>query len=360
MFAFIISDIEQFQFMRMSQDSQTADHIMSELMNITLESISESSSESSLLHNNSDDSSQLAFYINDIFSEHIDFKSQFSFLRDYFLSQIEWVRLTLSFKKLQLFVDYITALRIDHYIERKIFIREAQIANIIQWLISKNVTGVQSFLKDIEIIRRWVKNFTEIVYSLSQLTEDHLWQWTESELLFFEILWIKYTMRVVMHSINWSLIIHLYIDASEYADNLVITQYQLVDDNFRSVEISIIYDFFTFSVTERKYHIYKQKLYAMIKFAFKYHYLLQNLNQEAIIYTDYKLFVHFLKLSLYDEIYSHWAAKLRELYIKILHIKRKRNTVTDSLSHIIFHQEDCLADDTVQSIQNHLNWESFK
>ena len=359
-FVFIILSIEQLQSMRMSQDSRIADHTMSELMNITLKLISESLSESSLLYNNSDDSSQLAFYMNDIFSEHIDFESQFSFLKNHFLLWIEWVRLTLLFKKLQLFVNHITAFEVDHYIERKIFIREAWIVNIIQWLISKNVIRVQSFLRDVEIIKRWVKNFAEIVYSLSQLTEDHSWQWTESELLFFKILWIKYVIRVAVHSINWSLIIYLYTDTSEYADNLVITQYQLIDDNFRSVEVSIIYDFFTFSVAERKYHIYKQKLCAMIKFAFKYYYLLQNLNQETIIYTDHKSLVHFLKLSLHDEIYSHWAAKLRELYIKIMHIKEKRNTVTDNLFCIIFHWENCLADDTVQSIQNHLNCESSK
>ena len=82
-------------------------------------------------------------------------------------------------------------------------------------------------------------------------------------------------------------------------------QYQLIDDNLRSVEVFIIYNSFMFSVAERKYHIYKQKLYAMIKFAFKYYYLLQNLNQKIIIYTDYKPLIHFLKSSLYDEIYSH-------------------------------------------------------
>ena len=232
--------------------------------------------------------------------------------------------------------------------------------NITQWLISKDAIRVQSFLGGIGIIRRWVKNFAEIAHPLSQLTENHSWQWTESELLFFEILWIKCVTRVAVHSIDWSLVIHLYTDTSEYAGDLVITQYQLIDGNLRSVEVPIIYDSFMFLIAERKYHTYKWELCAMVKFAFKYYYLLQNLNQEAIIHTDHKPLVHFLESSLHDGIYSHWAAKLRELYIKILHIKRKRNTVADDLSHIIFHWEDCLADDTVQSIQNHLNCRGFK
>ena len=354
-FAFTIPGIGQLQPTRMPQGSRTAGHTMSELMNITLGPIPGPSPEPSLLHNDLDGPPQLAFYMDDIFSGHIDFESQFSFLKDHFLPRIEWARLTLSFKKLRLFVDHITALGVDHYIGGKIFIREARIANIAQWPIPKDATGVRSFLGGVGITRRWVKNFAEIARPLSRLTGGHPWQWTESELLSFEILRIKCATRVAVHGIDWSLVIHLYTDASGYAGGLVITQYQLVDGNPRPVEVPIIYDSFTFSVAERKYHTYKRELCAMVKFASKYYYLLQNPNQEAIIHTDHKPLVHFLESSLHDGIYGHWAAKLRELYIKIMHIKGKRNTVADGLSRTIFHREDCLADDTVQSIRDHLD-----
>src|SRR5436190_23819308 len=68
--AFIISDIEQLQSIQMLQKTSSASFIFIELMSIILKSISASSSESSLLHTdieNSDDLSQCMIYIDDIF-----------------------------------------------------------------------------------------------------------------------------------------------------------------------------------------------------------------------------------------------------------------------------------------------------
>ena len=53
---------------------------MSELMNIMLESISESQSELFLMHERLTESASIAFYINDLFSSHSNFESQFTFL----------------------------------------------------------------------------------------------------------------------------------------------------------------------------------------------------------------------------------------------------------------------------------------
>ena len=66
----------------------------------------------------------------------------------------------------------------------------------------------------------------------------------------------------------------MYIDASEFVENLIITQFQILLESLKSVKVSIIYDAVTFFLIERRYVIYKRKLCAMIKFAFKYHYLL--------------------------------------------------------------------------------------
>ena len=53
---------------------------MSELMNITLKSISEPQFESSLMHEKLTESAPIAFYINDLFSDYSNFESQFAFL----------------------------------------------------------------------------------------------------------------------------------------------------------------------------------------------------------------------------------------------------------------------------------------
>ena len=331
----------------MSQRFRSAEFIISELMNIILRSISELSLKPSLIYSESDKSALIIFYINNLFSEHLNFEIQFIFLYNHFFLCIEWVRLTLSFRKLWLFVNQIKVLNVLYYIEKKIYILKFWIETIIKWSESQNVKEIQSFLETVEIIRQWIKNFTEITQSLNKLTENVLWRWIQSEQLFFKILKIKCITWIFMHEIDWSLDIHIYTDMSEFVSELLITQFQIVDDTAKSVKVFIVYNTFTFSVTERKYIIYKQKLCAIIKFISKFHYLLWNLNQQVIVHTDYKLLMHFLKLNLYNRIYSHWAAKLRKLNIKLIHIKEKWNIVTDKLSQIIFFQKDCIENETV-------------
>ena len=113
-----------------------------------------------------------------------------------------------------------------------------------------------------------------------------------------------------MHSIDWSLNIHFYTDASGFAGGLVVTQFQKGDKDSKLVKVPIIYDALTFSATERKYQTYKRELCAIAKFASKFQYLLRNLERPGIIHTDHKPLVHFLNSSLHDGIYGHWAARL--------------------------------------------------
>ena len=108
-----------------------------------------------------------------------------------------------------------------------------------------------------------------------------------------------------MNSINWSLNIHFYSDASGFTDELVITQFQKISEESKSIEIPIIYNTLTFSVTEQKYQTYKQKLCIIVKFAIKVQYLLQNSECSEIIHTDYKLLIYFLNFSLHNNIYRH-------------------------------------------------------
>ena len=75
-------------------------------------------------------------------------------------------------------------------------------------------------------------------------------------------------------------IFHFYIDASEFAAGLIITQFQpftLINTNvskvFKDVKMPFLYDSFTFNSTQRKYPIYKRELYVIITFCRKYNYL---------------------------------------------------------------------------------------
>ena len=80
LFTFTILGIGQLQSTKMPQKSRSAGFTMLKLINIMLEPILKPHSESFLMHRESSGPALIAFYIDDLFSGHSDFKSQFTFL----------------------------------------------------------------------------------------------------------------------------------------------------------------------------------------------------------------------------------------------------------------------------------------
>ena len=151
-----------------------------------------------------------------------DFDEQLSFLADHFLPRVEWARLCLSFKKLKLFYDKITALGVTYRVGGLIKVLEDRIRKILEWPIPVDQTAVRAFLGTIGITRRWVKNFAELSRPLTRLTGKVLFRWSASEELSFEIPKIKYATKIAVHCINLSLLLVFFIDASGYGAGLAI------------------------------------------------------------------------------------------------------------------------------------------
>ena len=355
-FAFIISEIDQLQFIRMQQEFMSAKFILIEMIYKALDFISFSNFESFLLHfSDSSILSSLSTYMNDIFEEFRIFENMFSFLRDHFFSRIEWIRLKLFFKKLKLFMNQIKTLNVVHVVEDRVFIVSERIKKIAKWSTSINFIEVKTFLEVVDITKRWMKNFTEIAKSLSRLTEKTDWKWAASENLFFEILKIKCFVHISMNEINLALIFHFYCDAFEYAAELTITQIQMkhlknskliTENDFE--EISIVYDSFVFNKIQRKYSIYKKKLCVIVKFAVKYDYLCKHSNNTIIIHIDHRSLTHFLFSNSHEEIYDHWADQLRRLNVVIFYISEFRNKVADEFFRILFRAEDCDSNNRIE------------
>ena len=115
-----------------------------------------------------------------------------------------------------------------------------------------------------------------------------------------------------MHKINFTDKTHFYTDAFEYDDDLIVIQRKIEQKinlyiNTKMIEVSVLYDFFTFNQIQRKYFIYKKKLCAMITLVIKYDYLIKHFYQSVIIHTNHKSFIHFFisNISIHEEIYEH-------------------------------------------------------
>ena len=122
-----------------------------------------------------------------------------------------------------------------------------------------------------------------------------------------------------MHGIDYTKANYFYTDASGFTAGLVITQFQdevsADSKSSKDVEVSILYDLFAFTFTRRKYPTYKRELYAIVSFATKYDYLCKHSFVSTIIHTDHKPLTHFLTSDAYENIYGHWADRLRRLNI---------------------------------------------
>ena len=88
-----------------------------------------------------------------------------------------------------------------------------------------------------------------------------------------------------MHEIDIIFIFHFYINAFEFATELIITQFQLfisinifiqirhISKILKNVKMPLLYNFFIFNSIQKKYPIYKRELYVIIIFYKKYNYL---------------------------------------------------------------------------------------
>ena len=131
---FHVSNIDQLQSTRMSQSIKIFSFIFIELMNIVFELISESNLKSSLLHAIiHTTSSNIFFYIDDIFEDHKTFKKQYDFLEIHFFFRILWAQMKISFFKLKIEIIEFKTLNQIHRIDEILNVKQKFIDKIRNW-----------------------------------------------------------------------------------------------------------------------------------------------------------------------------------------------------------------------------------
>lgn len=144
-----------------------------------------------------------------------------------------------------------------------------------------------------------------------------------------------------MHEMNLKLFIHFYIDVLNWAASLVITQFQnatLVNSSKSNslMKILIIYDSFSWSLSQRNYLTYKKKLCIIIIFVKKYDYLYKHSYLLTVVYMNHKSLTHFLEADVHEDVYESWVDKLQQLNVTIKYVSKARNKVMNDLSRILF------------------------
>lgn len=243
---------------------------MNELRNIAFDSISELNLKRSFLHCLKDTvkSSDLVFYIDDIFIGTDSWEKQFEFLKDEFMPQLLWACLSLSFAKIWIEVQKMLALREIHEIQERVSLKSEHIQKILKWSTSQNVTEVHSFLRTVITTQKWVKEFAEHAHSLQHLTEKMSWRWEKVEQLSFNLMQNLCATAAKLYEWDLTLEVKMYVNASKFVCEEYICQLQ------KRVYVLIFYDSFTFTATERQYDTLKWELRAMVVFVTKHCHML--------------------------------------------------------------------------------------
>ena len=140
---------------------------------------------------------------------------------------------------------------------------------------------------------------------------------------------------------DFTFFVKIYIDVFLYKKNIYICQLQ--NEKMKS----LLYDSMIFNSTQKKYHIYKRKLYAMMHFTIKYRYMFFAKNV-FIVYINHKLLINFMNVIKHENIYVKWANKFRNFNMKIDYVENKKNLITNDLFKIIFNQIDCFSNQFVK------------
>ncbi|KAI1872008.1 uncharacterized protein JN550_004211 [Neoarthrinium moseri] len=334
-FAFDVEGFPQMQPTRMPQGSRTSPYSFKELMDTVTGSIPAPFPEPSLTaRTNPHDLRKLLKYMDDIFVMHVDFREQWSFIRDELFPRLAWAGLRLSLKKMFLGYDEVLAVGVTHKIGGRIAVKKVRSEKLREWPVPTDQTGVRAFLGAIGPTRRWIKNFSEIGRPLARLTGNVSFSWGAAEATSFSILKEKAADTVDMHGHDGELPVKAYSDASGYGAGFLVTQIQ------RDVPKPILYDSFLFTKTQRNYGTYKRELCAIVEFV-RRHVTYFQATAQSIIYTDHKPLTFFIDSPNVEGIYARWAGELQVVNVRLEYVSGEKNRVADALSRTIFASEDC-------------------
>ncbi len=136
----------------------------------------------------------------------------------------------------------------------------SKVTVIVSWITSINLKEIQNFVKFVNFYRHFIKNFSKLVKSFTQLTRKNtLFVWNKICVQVFDNLKKQVSLISVLRHFNLKQQAILKIDASNYVKGEILSQY----NDERVLHLMIFYSK-SMIFAEINYHIYDKKLLVII------------------------------------------------------------------------------------------------
>ena len=208
----------------------------------------------------------------------------------------------------------------------------SKISSVKDFPIPENVKAVKSFLGLAGYYRKFIKNFSEIVYPVTKLLKkDQPFIWTESQQNAFDKLKNMLTTAPILQYPDFKRKLILTTDASGVALGAILSQGEPGDD------LPIAYASRTLNKPECNYSTIEKELLAIVWGI--QHFRPYLYGREFLIVTDHKPLKWLENNTDLSSRLLRWRLKLEEYSYKIEYKKGKNNTNADALSRVTYNKD---------------------
>src|SRR5216683_4653094 len=214
---------------------------------------------------------------------------------------------------------------------------EAKVTQVKDWKPPRNVTKVQCFLGFTGYYHYFIKEYSQLVRPLLDLTKKSTdWHWEEPQQKVFEDLKNRMCSRPVLTHPNPEKVFYLQTDTSTKGVGAVLTQE--VDQSKKRKPIA--YYSATFSPAKENYNIYEKEFLAVLKALENWRAHLIWMKKPFVIETDHKNLTYWKEPKKLTGRTVRWPEKLQDYNFKIIHIAEKANGPADALSRMDQEEEN--------------------
>ncbi|MBW0579778.1 hypothetical protein O181_119493 [Austropuccinia psidii MF-1] len=205
---------------------------------------------------------------------------------------------------------------------------QAKVQQLLNWLPPRNLKSLQSFLGFANFHRRFIKNYSKKISSLtSLLKKDSCFPLNEEALSQFHQLKEAFTTAPILSHFNPSLPTLVETDASNYALGTVLSQ---VSDSGKHPITSNSHKLIP---AELNYEIHDKELLGIFWALKRWRAFLLSLSSPFEVVTDHSSLQYFMSSKVLTRRQACWSEFLSEFHFSITYCPGRLATLPDALSH---------------------------